>query len=325
MMAGAQRAQRRGHAGVLSDAEIEQWVRDGYLIKRGVLDPALCAAARERLWSANRLPQQLRRDDPSSWRRFSADEECDGAGTLRRRCSWRVRACAREELLLELLPRSCAVLSVVEELLGGAAAVGFSPPGYYSRGDFSGDFSAAKTRGIYATMPYGHKHPRTPHRLHNDSTLESRDRVGCVGYIGDVCPGGGGFAVWPGTHLTCWNKIDHWEARWRLDSSAVPIDAPALVREWERIKTTVHPVDCAGTAGDVVFYHSRLGHHAGPNYSQNIRLAVLADFALTPRCLRDSELRSERCLRQDMWFGWSARVRAAAVAAQLHTRSSARL
>ena len=127
-----------------------------------------------------------------------------------------MRSCAREELLLQLLPRNSAVRAVADELLG-AGKVGFTPPEYYS-GDFSTDFSAEKTRGIYAIMPY--KRPRTRLQPHNDSTLESRDRVSCVGYISDVPPGGGGFAVWPGTHQSCWNKIDHWEsrrrqARWR--------------------------------------------------------------------------------------------------------------
>lgn len=219
-----------------------------------------------------------------------------------------MRSCAREELLLQLLPRNRAVRAVVDELLG-AGNVGFTPPGYYS-GDFSSDFSAEKTRGIYAVMPYDR--PRTRLQLHNDSTLESRDRVSCVGYIDHVPPGGGGFGVWPGTHRSCWNKIDHWEERRRHDPDAVPIDAPALVHEWESIVSSVHPVDCAGKAGDVVFYHSRLGHHAGQNYSASIRLAVLTEFALTPQALPDSQLRSAACMREDIWYGWSGRVRQAA-------------
>eukprot|EP01048_Picozoa_sp_COSAG05_P008272 COSAG05_NODE_622_length_8291_cov_19.484985_10_plen_318_part_00 len=279
--------------------------------RRGILDPALCAAARERLWEANDLPR-LRRDDPATWTEFTADEECNDAATLRRRFSWRVRSCAREELLLQLLPRNSAVRAVVGELLG-AGNFGFTPPGYYS-GDFSTDFSdfSEKTRGIYAVMPYAHDRPRARLQLHNDSTLESRDRVSCVGYIDDVLPGGGGFAVWPGTHRSCWNKIDHWEERRRQDPSAVPVDAPALLQQWEDIVTSVHPVDCAGKAGDVIFYHSRLGHHAGQNYSASIRLAVLTEFALTPTALPDSQLRSAACMRGDIWYGWSCRVRRAA-------------
>ena len=83
----------------------------------------------------------------------------------------------------------------------------------------------------------------------------------------------------------------------------------------ESIVGSVHPVDCAGKMGDVIFYHSRLGHHAGQNYSKNIRLAVLTEFALTPEALPDNELRSEACLRGDIWYGWSRRVQAAAAEA----------
>ena len=55
-----------------------------------------------------------------SWTEFSADEECNDAATLRKRFSWRVRSCAREELLLQLLPRNSAVRAVADELLGAA-------------------------------------------------------------------------------------------------------------------------------------------------------------------------------------------------------------
>jgi hypothetical protein len=202
----------------LSDEDVRLWVRDGFLIKRGLLDPALCAAARERLWALNSLPR-LRRDAPASWTEFRTDEESDDPASLRRRYSWRARSCKQEELLLELLPRNRAVFSVAEELLG-TGAVGFTPSGYYSE-DLAGGFSEAKTRGIYAIMPYDRQRPRTPLRLHNDSTLENRDRVSVVGYIDDVAPGGGGFAVWPGTHASCWNKIDHWEERRRHGQSWV--------------------------------------------------------------------------------------------------------
>ena len=96
-----------------------------------------------------------------------------------------MRSCARERLLLQLLPQNSAVRAVADELLG-VENVGFTTPGYYSA-EFSTDeaftdedFSEAKTRGIYAVMPYAHNRPRTRLQLHNDSTLESRDRVSCV-------------------------------------------------------------------------------------------------------------------------------------------------
>eukprot|EP01050_Picozoa_sp_SAG11_P014753 SAG11_NODE_1849_length_4169_cov_2.639312_1_plen_309_part_00 len=288
----------------LSDDEVGLWVRDGYLIKRGVLDPTLCSAARERLWELNQLPGR-RREEPASWiGPFRSEEEANDAAVLRKNFSWRARACGREELLLNLLPRNRTVVAVVEALLGRGAAV---PP--------------ERTRGIYAIMPHGERR-RTALRLHNDSTLESRERVSVVGYISDVGPGGGGFGVWPGTHRSCWNKIDHWEARCRSSGDPLgrllqPLDAPALVAEWGRIVPQLHPVDCHGAAGDVIFYHSRLGHHAGQNYSRRIRQAVLAQFELSAEVLPERELRSEACLRGEIWYGWSEQVRRVAAEARL--------
>jgi hypothetical protein len=72
-------------------------------------------------------------------------------------------------------------------------------------------------------------------------------------------------------------------------------------------------VDCHGRAGDVVFYHSRLGHHAGQNYSVNIRQAVLTRLSQTEESLPDHALLPSA----DIWSGWSERVRAAATTARL--------
>jgi hypothetical protein len=121
---------RQGGRMVLNNDDVRLWVRDGYMYlircqptrptlahvcldlisslsrsarRRGLLDPALCAAARERLWAANNLPR-LRCDDLATWTVFATDEECSDGATPRRRFSWRVRCCAREELLLQLLP-----------------------------------------------------------------------------------------------------------------------------------------------------------------------------------------------------------------------------
>ena len=50
----------------LSTEEIKEFITNGFLIKRNILDPKLCAAARDRLWSGN-SSSYLRRDDPRTW------------------------------------------------------------------------------------------------------------------------------------------------------------------------------------------------------------------------------------------------------------------
>ena len=50
---------------MLTDKEVAQFKRDGYLVKRGVIDSDYCATARERLW--DEPPPSLKKDDPESW------------------------------------------------------------------------------------------------------------------------------------------------------------------------------------------------------------------------------------------------------------------
>ncbi len=50
----------------LSTEEIQQFITNGFLVKRNILDPKLCAAARDRLWAGN-TSSHLRRDDPQTW------------------------------------------------------------------------------------------------------------------------------------------------------------------------------------------------------------------------------------------------------------------
>ena len=50
----------------LSTEEIQQFITNGFLVKRKILDPKLCAATRDRLWAGN-SSSHLRRDDPKIW------------------------------------------------------------------------------------------------------------------------------------------------------------------------------------------------------------------------------------------------------------------
>jgi ectoine hydroxylase-related dioxygenase (phytanoyl-CoA dioxygenase family) len=59
-------------------------------------------------------------------------------------------------------------------------------------------------------------------------------------------------------------------------------------------------VDCYGKAGDVVFWHHRLGHSAGHNRSHAIRQAVLYDFKK-----RDVSERQIMATPADMWADWA--------------------
>ena len=49
----------------LTTEEIQTFKRQGYLIKRGILDPELMARARERKWAG--APPRMKKDDPTTW------------------------------------------------------------------------------------------------------------------------------------------------------------------------------------------------------------------------------------------------------------------
>ena len=60
----------------LTPSQVRTFVRDGYLIVRGVLDPKLVRQARDLLWEYAQDVPRLQRGDPSSWLEpFSADEQ----------------------------------------------------------------------------------------------------------------------------------------------------------------------------------------------------------------------------------------------------------
>ena len=49
----------------LSTKDIRIFKREGYLVKRGILNPELMAQARDSLWEA--APPELDRNDPDTW------------------------------------------------------------------------------------------------------------------------------------------------------------------------------------------------------------------------------------------------------------------
>ena len=158
---------------------------------RGLLDPELCRQARQRMWEVNEVPR-CSPTDPDSWRAaFSADESSSDTGNFRSGFNWRSRSIGTEELFLKLLPHNPKVLAIADELMG---------PGTVAPCDSTG--------GVYAIMPRPPNVARSPNLgLHVDSHLESRERIGLVGYIADVKPNSGAFGVWPRTHLRCWNLL----------------------------------------------------------------------------------------------------------------------
>jgi len=250
----------------LTEKDVLFFKEHGYLIKRNILDAALMRKAREALWAG--APAELKRDDPSSWVGPLA-EESDDPTSVRRGYSWKYRAPGSDEWMKQLLPQNPNVWAIAEQLLGVGNV---QPP--------------ERLRGIYCMLPEGEL-PERPYHFHID---RHPFHLGVVAYIDKVVPNGGGFTVWPGTHR-------HFYPLFETQHTFTPITEAQAAMQKAR---TWPYVDCHGDAGDVVFWHHRLGHSAGHNRSGNIRQAILYDF-------NHKDLAHLEALppHADMWTDWA--------------------
>ena len=244
----------------------------GYLILRQILDPALLARARARLWDA--APAAMRRDAPASWiGPIPKEAEDDSRENYQKGFRWQYRGIGDEPWMVELLPKNQTLWGAAEQMLGAGRLVG--PGG---------------VRGIYCTLPYG-DHPTSPDHCHVDA---HPFHLGAGAYIDDVDPGGGGFRVWSGSHRRFY--YDFQTAYQREPNDRYAPDKAQI--------GAMPSVDCHGRAGDVVLWHHRIGHMASHNTSRRIRQAVLYDFRKD-----DWEMTQNEPPAPDMWKDWSQEMR----------------
>ncbi|MBV7334959.1 phytanoyl-CoA dioxygenase family protein [Chloroflexi bacterium TSY] len=249
----------------LSSEDIEFFRDNGYLIKRNVLDSDLMARARESLWAA--APPELNRDDPDSWI-GPFKERCDDKNSARHGFIWKYRAEGGEPWMIQLLAKDPSVWAMAEQLLG--------------HGNLS---EPERVRGIYCIMPEGEA-PERPYGCHVDA---HPFHLGVVGYIDDVNPYGGGFVVWPGSHQQFY---------YTFTSEYVHNRNDRFVNVHAKVNKQSY-VDCHGKAGDIVFWHHRIGHSAGHNRTHRIRQAVLYDFKR-----KDLDQSLDNPPHEDMWHHW---------------------
>ena len=252
----------------LAPEELKFFKEEGYLIKRKVMDENLMAQARERLWENK--PTEVERDDPNTWvgpiKEYGQDQHNrgdEGGGY-----GWWYRGIGSEDWMVRLLTTHPPIWDMVEQMLGkGTVAV------------------PDRVRGIHCRLPEGNIACK-PHTCHTDAHVF---HLGVVGYIDDVPPNGGGFAVWAKSHQVFYHSHRTQHSNDRTERYAKDLAACNLRS----------PVDCHGQAGDIVFWHHRLAHAAGNNRSRQIRKAVLGDLGRTDLEHTKNEPRCE-----DMWRDW---------------------
>ena len=251
----------------LSNEEILLFRDNGFLIKRQVLKPDLGERAQEAFWS--KAPDRLKRNEPETWvGTFAEEEHVDDGTDYRGGHRWNWRHVGDAPWMMDLIPRDRDIVTIAEQLLGVGQ---LRPP--------------RMTRGIYTTLPCRDE-DFEPEHLHVD---QHPFHLGMVGYLGDVLPNGGGFRVWPSSHRWFYYIFESQcksERNEAYDRVRLPFESqPSL--------------ECTGITGDIVFWHHRLAHMAGRNYSRHLRQAVLYDFTRS-----DLDVVQEEPPQANMWRDW---------------------
>lgn len=249
-------------SGAVSADEWRAFQRSGYLVKRGLVDLDF-ECVHDYLWA--HAPEDIvSRDDPASWldRPHRKWREADAARIGRlARGSWKLRSPGPRGLGTEdfLLARSAghpAVRRVAEQLLAAPLA------------------PSRRVRGVYAVFPLP---PGVPGRLGPHSDNQAAELSAMV-FTHRVAARRGGFTLWPGSHA---RLHPTWDTRF---GSRLTRRVEAFVRARDRALEEITPVEISGEAGDVVFWHPRLLHSAGVNYSvvdgdvPSVRVLIPIDF-----------------------------------------------
>jgi hypothetical protein len=313
----------------LSAEELCFFKEFGYLIKHRAADIDLCERILDRMWQT--APSYLDRNDPSTWKPIPEDESSDDALLIKQGARWQFRGASTEQALIDLV-FSGQIVTWAEQLLGADTlrppTVGGKPMGSWGPAWPGGPVDPQMgegVRGIYATLPSVDDAPQRPDSLHTDG---HPFHLGVVCLLEDNPPDGGAFKVWPGSHKRFYPlfpmqydqaRIPYYD---HLPSYKGMVHPPEYLAEVTQVEQDTQAVDCYGQAGDLVFWHHRMGHMAGYNHARprTIRQAVLYDF-----CRKDLDTLRKDPPQEDMWRDWGEELRNASVPVSRQLAASQRL
>ncbi|MBE83325.1 alginate lyase family protein [bacterium] len=228
----------------LTEAEIEFFKEKGFLVKRGLLDEKeTFSRVVDHVWE--NVPRDLvKRDDPTTWidapqGEWTAEDR-DNLG-LFRRGSWKMRSrtIGTQPFFVDKIANNPRMQQTVESFIGGPVK------------------RANRVRGVYCIFP---KSPDRDAKLgpHGDHTGA---QLSAMVFADTLPPHCGGFTIWPGSHYMShpYHRTVHGPLHDDL--------ADDYVKARDEILRRVTPVQFHGKVGDVVFWHPRLVHGPGINYS----------------------------------------------------------
>ena len=232
---------------ILNEAQKQQFIRDGYVVARGLLPRPLVEATRVNLLRA----LQIDVDDPFTWEGKSYSSDPDA--------------------LAATVPcRTTAVEQVAEELVGSGFVHGLAySPFLAARG-----IVPSTIKGYIPVLNFpvpGAQRFECPLDYHIDGMAATAlwpvyQSLVVFAYLTDVREYGGATTVLPGSHLQIFRHFLGGEAEFNGE-------VPHL--------QYADPMPVAGAAGDVIFMHYLLAHSGSANHSDQIRVglntAIMAD------------------------------------------------
>ncbi len=175
-----------------------------YTCSRGLLSAARCREVRDKLWEGEDNGP-LKRNDPLSWvgpHEWQPTETEKAQYIVKGPYAWRHRGIGNEQPLVSLV-RDSGVWSVAEQLLGTGTLI--EPTlGAPWRLDRGAGQQSERVRGVICNLP----RPQPPHAdsvrrpVANGAHVDSQPfHCGVVVLVGDCPPGGGGFTIFPRSHM----------------------------------------------------------------------------------------------------------------------------
>ena len=226
----------------VSDAQKEQFIREGYVIARGLIPPQIVAATRDNLLAALGLDPA----DPRTWQ---------GKNSV---------VSDRAILALTEPCRTKGIEQVAAQIAGPnfLPGVGFSPY-LESKGE-----ADALMRGYIPVLNFPQPGPRefvkpTGYHIdgmHRTTTWPDKFFLIVFAYLTDTADYGGATTILPGSHR---QVFEHWVKTGHPGSTHPPMELPFA-----------DPLPMPGRAGDVIFLHYLAVHSGSPNRSDHIRVGL---------------------------------------------------
>lgn len=257
----------------LTIEEIEHFKEFGFLVKRRLVDsPKVFDRIVDHVWDT--MPGGvMSRHEPRTWIDLPHERWPKSAASscgILHGSAWKMRSkhrYGRETFILDATANHPNVRATVAQFIGEKV------------------MACERVRGVYVVLPKptlseGRLGPHVDH---------SAAQLSAMVIVEETPPRTGGFTIWPGSHH---RLHSFWTSR--QGAHFEPSMKDAFDTEFRSILSDTPPLEFIGEPGDVVFWHPRLIHSAGVNYSADtstprIRYVVPCDFQKAGRTLYDDD------------------------------------